>query len=237
MKSYKILSLLLAACMFFALCGCEEKIKVDVHLTYDGAADVLKNEADGTAYTWASVSYEPAYVGDPYADWDKTVLYEVKGWDPKTLLTEEYQGIGGILYNETYDLPSLSEMNADTIYVCVGETSTSCIYLIEDKETAARAADLLENGETVTLPDNGQLTMSLKFASPDYDGIYYSVLYIEMGETAEDDRYLYDRGTKRCVKIEDDLFFGTLYGENPELPENGGTVTDENGDYVFTFDA
>lgn len=234
----QLLAALLAACMLAPLCGCEEKIRVDVHLTYDGERDVLVNPAADCAYTWASVSYEPAYVGEPYADWDKTLLYQVKGWEPDTLLTEEFSGVGGLLYNENYALPTLGEMNADTIYVCVGETSTSCIYLIEDKDTVARAAELMETGETVELPGDGVLTMSLKFTSPDYEGIYYSILYIEMGEEIEDDRYLYDRGTKRCVKIEDDLFLGTLYGgEEPELPENAGGTVDENGDVIFNFDA
>ena len=64
------------------LTSCEEKIEVNVHLTYDMANDALVSPEEGLNYRFASISYEPAVVADPYADWDEVLLYTVKGWDP-----------------------------------------------------------------------------------------------------------------------------------------------------------
>ena len=227
-------AVLLAASMLFLFCGCGKKEGVKVRLIYDKEAHVLRNEENGTEYAWASVSYEPAYVGDPYADWDGMTLYEVKGWAPDMLLTEEFAGVGGLIYNKEHPLPSVGEMDADKIHVCVSNTFTTLVDTIEDKETIAKAALLLENGETAELPQDSSFTLQLKFASDKYDGLYYSVLYIEMGDLPEDDRYLYDRGNKRCVKIPDGLFFGILYGGDADTAES---VTDENSDAVYSFDA
>ena len=209
MKPTRVISLLLLLCMLLSLVSCgEKKPEIKAHLVYDAASDTLRDEERGISYAFASVSYEPAYVGDAYADWQDTILYEVEGWSSKKLLTEEYEGVGGLIYDEKSPLPTLDEMEADKIYCCLN--GKTCIQIVEDKDVIGKAVELLTTGEAVELPTDGIFSMSMKFASNQYAGIYYSVLYIEMGDTAYAERYLYDRGTKRCVSA-GDLFLGTLY--------------------------
>lgn len=233
-----VTALLLVFCML-SFSGCDKKSpKVEAHLTYDSTSDVLLDEERGIAYAFASVSYEPAYVGDAYADWESTVLYQVKGFSPKQLLTEEWTGVGGLLYNRENPLPSLEEMNPDEIYVCTSGMATSCILTIDDAKVVSDAVYYLQNGENVPLPEDGEMTLSMKFLSDDYEGIYYNVLYIERGEGEARQVFLYDRGEKKCAEIPYAVFDGWMYGGDDELAGelSTGETLSEGGELVMSFD-
>lgn len=221
----KLLQCLLCAALLVgtaAITACEEKIKVDVHLTYDAERDALVEDNLGLDYRFASISYEPATITDPYADWGDVVLYTVKGWDPEVLLTEEYSGIGGLLYAADHPLPEFADMNCNQIYVCTASSTTICLSTIDDAEVVAEAVNQLTQGEPVDLPEDGQTTYHLKFHSDDYAGLYYSVLFIMRGEGEEGDYFLYDRGTKTCVEVPYELFDGWIYDDTEEtLPTEG----------------
>ena len=90
--SKRILCAVLILCAV-SLTACKDKVKVDVHLTYDPERDALVEDNLGLDYRFASISYEPATITVPYADWEDVILYTVKGWDPKELLTEEFSSI------------------------------------------------------------------------------------------------------------------------------------------------
>ncbi|MBR5869791.1 MAG: hypothetical protein IKZ09_02030 [Clostridia bacterium] len=221
----KLYSGILCAALVLAsvtLTACKEKIKVDVHLTYDASRDALVEDNLGLEYNFASVSYEPATYTVPYADWDDVVLYTVKGWDPADLLTEEYSGIGGLLYAADKPLPEIADMNCNTAIVCTVGAATIGLSTIDDKSVIDTAVDMLTAGELVDLPEDGHTTYHLKFHSDDYAGIYYNVLFIMRGEGEDGDYFLYDRGTKRCVEVPYDLFYGWIYDDSEDtLPTEG----------------
>ena len=215
--------LLCAACLLLlpllTSCSKTDKIKIEVHLTYDAARGALVSEEDGLCYLFAPVSYEPAIVSHPYADWDDMVLYTVKGWDPRKLLTEEYSGIGGLLYAADSPLPSFADMNCTSIEVCAED---QYLNTVDDADVVARAVSAMTTGETVALPTDGTSVYHLRFCSKDYAGIYYIVLFITRGEGPDGSYYLYDRGTKRCVQVPYELFLDWIYDEE------SGTQTETN---------
>ena len=231
-----ILPLLVICAVFltilFSSCGGEDAVSVSVHLEYDAENGVLVDSASGNRYRWASLSYEPASVGEAYADvqfGEKTVyLYRVGSLSPEIILTEKFEGAGGLLYEESTPLPALEEMQANRIYVCTMTASeTICIDIFEEQELIDSMITLLDQGEQTQLPSELSLSFSLKFASDANEGIYYNILYAETGDDAADDHYLYDRGTRKCVRIPDGMFLGILYGELPETETEELTDTEE----------
>ena len=213
-----------------AVTACEKKIKVDVHLTYDMERDALVEDNLGLDYRFASISYEPATITDPYADWEDVILYTVKGWNPKELLTEEYSGIGGLLYAADKPLPEFAEMNCSLIYVCTASSATICLSTVDDADVTAQAVSYLTDGAAVELPEDGHTTYHLKFHSDDYEGLYYSVLFIMRGEGADGDYFLYDRGIKKCVEVPYELFYGWIYDDSVETAAADGMYEIKPGD-------
>ncbi len=213
-----------------AMTACEKKIKVDVHLTYDMERDALVEDQLGLDYRFASVSYEPAIITEPYADWEDVILYTVKGWDPKALLTEEFSGVGGLLYAADKPLPAFDEMNSNVIYVCTSSSTTVCLTTIDDADLVAEAASYLTDGVAVDLPEDGDSTYHLKFHSDDYEGLYYNVLFIMRGEGEDGDYFLYDRGIKKCVEVPYELFFGWIYDDTEETYPTEGIYEVVPGD-------
>lgn len=220
------------------LTACDDKVKVDVHLTYDTERGALVEDSLGLEYSFASVSYEPAAYTEPYADWEDIVLYTVDGWDPRELLTEEFSGVGGLLYASDKPLPPLSEMNADTIYICTAASSIVCLSQIDDEAVVSEAVSYLTDGEAVTLPEDGDTTFHLKFLSDDYAGIYYNVIFIGRGEGEEGSYFLYDRGDKKCVEIPYSLFYGWLYDDTADTVSDDGMyeIVPGGDDLEFSFD-
>ena len=230
--SKRILCAALILCAV-SLTACKDKVKVDVHLTYDPERDALVEDNLGLDYRFASISYEPATITVPYADWEDVILYTVKGWDPKELLTEEFSGVGGLLYAADKPLPEFADMNCDEIFVCTSSATTVCLSTINDAEVVAEAVHQLTQGEVVDLPEDGQETYHLKFHSSDYEGLYYNVLFIMRGDGEEGDYFLYDRGTKRCVEVPYALFYGWIYDDTEDtLPTEGVYEIEPGGDGI-----
>lgn len=230
--SKRILCAVLILCAV-SLTACKDKVKVDVHLTYDPERDALVEDNLGLDYRFASISYEPATITVPYADWEDVILYTVKGWDPKELLTEEFSGVGGLLYAADKPLPEFSDMNCDEIFVCTSSATTVCLSIIDDAEVVTEAVNQLTQGEDVDLPEDGQETYHLKFHSSDYEGLYYNVLFIMRGDGEEGDYFLYDRGTKRCVEVPYALFYGWIYDDTEDtLPTEGVYEIEPGGDGI-----
>lgn len=202
--------------------ACEKKIRVDVHLNYDAERDALVEDNLGLDYRFASISYEPAIITEPYADWEDVILYQVKGWDPKELLTEEFSGVGGLLYAADKPLPELVDMNCNLIHVCKSGYITMGLSVVDDAEVVGEAVSYLIDGAAVDLPEDGHTTYHLKFQSDVYEGIYYNVLFIMRGEGEDGDYFLYDRGTKKCVEVPYELFYGWIYDDTEDtLPAEG----------------
>lgn len=149
-------------------------------------------------YAVSSYSYEPVSVGTEYAEItsDGTILYRVGSASPKLYLTEEYVGVGTILYNRDYTLPTLSEFKADAAYVCRGETHTVCIAEIHEQDTIDSIVECITSSESVLTPFSSESSYSLKLASSSNPDIYYTLRYIIASDGT---RYLQDRGEGKCV--------------------------------------
>ncbi len=228
-------ALLLAMAALLAS-GCEEKVAVDVHLTYETEHDALVNADLGLDYRFASVSYEPAFIGDPWADWDDILFCTVEGYAPEDLLTEEWTGVGSMLYAADKPLPALAEMDCDKIMVCQSSTTTTCLFEVTEEDIVAEAVRCLTEGEAVTLPENGDESFSMKFCSEEYAGIYYNVVYIAVGQGENTKPYLYDRGEKKCVALPYALFDGIMYAEDEEaVTANPGISLGEGEEIEIGF--
>lgn len=166
-----------------------------VRITYkDGK---YTDSAHNIDYENASVSYEPVSEGTEYARFNKTVLYTIPGAEPTEWLAEKYEGIGSVFYSEDVVLPSLSEFEANKILIFVSGFNNLAVASINDAEVISELTDILANGEQ-TEAQNTDKSYSLKIASDKYPFIYYNLVYII---SADGERFVYDRGTKRTVAV------------------------------------
>ena len=164
------------------------------------------NKRLGLSYVAAPLNYQPVSVGEAYAYYEKAdlTLYEIQGLDPEEWLTEEYTGASTtIFYSEDITLPTLKELGANKIFVCLEGEVIYSLATVDDVQLINDVIDLFENGEATEWPliDSIQ-RYELKFYSEDdYPHIYYNLSYGEFTEG----KFLYDRSTKRCVEIGDIL--------------------------------
>ena len=164
------------------------------------------NKRLGLSYVAAPLNYQPVSVGEAYAYYEKAdlTLYEIQGLDPEEWLTEEYTGASTtIFYSEDITLPTLKELGANKIFVCLEGEVIYSLATVDDVQLINDVIDLFENGEATEWPliDSIQ-RYELKFYSEDdYPHIYYNLSYGEFPEG----KFLYDRSTKRCVEIGDIL--------------------------------
>lgn len=185
----KIISAILLFTLLLTACSKLVEIKYKDGLYIDSA--------NGINYINASVSYEPVSVGAEYAKFDKTTLYEIKNADPKQWLTEAYEGIGSIFYSDTLTLPEIGEFGTDIIHICTSEILTMSIGDIEDADALSTLIAFLADGEQTEAPTDAE-RFYLKCGSSAYPFLYYNLMFIKSGDG---NRYLYDRGTKRCVEV------------------------------------
>jgi len=181
-----------------------------VSLSYEDGKFV--NNAKKLSYVPAPVSYEPTYVGEPYAYYKKgdITMYAIGKSDPKLWLTESYAGAATtVFYSDTITLPTLADFGADTIHVCISENLVFEVCTIDDAATIGAVVDCFLNGEKADWPVTGaEVTYDMKFSSADWPEIYINLIYGVFPEG----NFLYDRGTKRCVETGDllDAYLGAL---------------------------
>ena len=197
----RIIALVLAAVALFIFTSCSASL---VNFKYENGK--LINKGQKLEYYPAPNNYEPVSVGEAFGYYKKTdlVLYEIQGLDPKEWLTQEYAGSATtIFYSTSLTLPTLAELEPTKLYICGGDTLTYAVATVEDKDAIANLIDLFENGEYEEWPlVNSIETFELKFYSEDkYPHIYYNLTYGEF----EEGKFIYDRTTKRSVRIDDAL--------------------------------
>ena len=188
----------LAALLTLVLSSCGA-----VKLTYDNGR--LVDAKNGITYLNAPVCFEPAVTEDElYARCSKLKLdlYPVRGQDTSKWLSELYTGIGCIYYAEgAVTLPTLREFAPDSLTICVTQTITVGLGVITDQPTIDRLVAAIEDGEPCAIVQEGE-SYQLKFSSPAYEGIYYTLLYVE---GTDGKNYVYDRSKQRCVSVGDVL--------------------------------
>jgi len=195
LKTAMVAAVLVLTC----LCsGCADVVK----LTEQGGN--LYDAKNNITYHSASICYEASKIAsEPYAACKKPKLelYEVIGQPTDCYIAEPYEGIGGLWYADGVTLPSLTEFHADMLYVCVEEVLTIGLTAIDDKTVIDSVIDAFILGTPCTIVNAGT-SYKLKFASDEYEGIFYNLLYVE-GDDGKN--YIYDRSTKTCVEVGDVL--------------------------------
>ncbi len=162
------------------------------------------NKRLGLSYIAAPFNYQAVSTGNAYGYYEKAdlTLYEVNGLDPKKWLSEEYSGASTTLfYSEDIALPTLRELGADKIFICLEDEVIYALATIDDTDLINKLIDLFENGENVEWPlVNSIQRYELKFYSEkNYPYLYFNLSYGEF----EEGKFLYDRSTKKCVELGD----------------------------------
>lgn len=197
----KIIAVLLILSSLLMLSSCSASL---VNLKYgDGK---MYNKRLKIEYYPAPTNYEPVSVGEAYGYYGKSdmILYEITGLDPKEWLTQEYAGSATtIFYSTDLTLPALEELEPTKLYICANAETTYAVATVEDTALIDEIIDLYINGEYEEWPlINSIATYELKFYSEDkYPHIYYNLTYGEF----EEGKFIYDRNTKRSVRIDEIL--------------------------------
>ena len=216
MKRIALLSALILSAALF--CSCTLSLTEQ-----DGK---LIDKKNGITYLPAPICFEPISTdAEVYAKSGKLELYPITGLDTSEWISEPYDGIGGVWYADAITLPTLGEFGADKIYICVESTITTALGQVTDQSDVDAIVDAFMTGEKVSVPDSGK-SYKLKFESEKYPGIYFNLLFIAKPMEGEQtitldpddpdseiktvpyyyyDCFLYDRSTKTCVKIGNEL--------------------------------
>ncbi len=119
-------------------------------------------------------------------------LYAIPDVDPKEMLATEENNI---LYASTMTLPTVSEMGATKLYICMdASTNAHVIHTIHDPEVIAALANAYENAPDIENPGyTPTRTFRVRFESPDYPGFYYTVSYLEFSADIEINDVSYGR--------------------------------------------
>jgi len=222
-KMKRFLSLILALTIVaVSLASCKKVVKME----YTDEGD-LRCE-NGTVYKYAPLGYEPTVQGEEYGLIEGVMeekLYKIGDISPDEWLTTEYAGSATLVfYNADLDLPTLSEMKCDTVYICEQDVNTYSVATVggEDSKDLDRDRDVINKlleavcdteAENEIWPrGDAKETFRLKMYSADWPAIYYSLTYA----VCTGGNYVYDRVTKRCVNVGELL---TPYLENEVLPD------------------
>ena len=218
----RIISLALAIAFVLSLCSC----KKTVNMEYTESGD-LEGE-NGVLYKYAPLGYEPTVQGEEYGLIKGVMeekLYKIGDEDPESWLTTEYSGSATLVfYNEKIDLPTLSEMKCDTVFICEQDVNTYSVATVGgedskdvdgDREVIKALVEAVcdtESENEIWPRADAKETFRLKMYSEKYPAIYYSLTYA----VCSGGNYVYDRVTKRCVSVGDLL---TPYLENNVLSQ------------------
>ena len=160
------------------LASCKSTLKPGEGGLYDDKTDV--------SYYHASTVYEATARGEEYGSLQVTdslsyKLYVIPGVDPVEMLATEENNI---LHASTLTLPTLTEMNATTLNVCMdGATTAHVVHTMYDKAAIATIAEAYESAPDIENPGFTPIrTFRVRFASPDYAGFYYTLTYVEFAE-------------------------------------------------------
>ena len=146
-----------------------------------GAVD----KESGVVWKHASTCYEAITLGDKVGklkvtDKQSLDLHEIEDMDAASwLATEE----GHVLYAEGTHLPTLPEMKPTAMLVCVENETTKVLCNVQEAEKINAVVAAFSEGESVTYPAKGILrTYRVRFTSPDYAGMYYTLTYVEYAD-------------------------------------------------------
>ena len=176
-RKIAITALAVLLCALF-LGACKTVIKPGEGGLYDEKHDVR--------YYHASTVYEATARGKEYGTLQVTdtlsyKLYVIPGVDPTEMLATDENNI---IHASTLAMPTLSEMGATTLNVCMDGTATAhVIHTMRDRDAIAALAEAYENAPDIQNPGYTPIrTFRVRFESPDYAGFYYTLTYVEFSE-------------------------------------------------------
>ena len=232
-----ILALTLALTCLFSLFSCGSGL----HTITTTGNQYYDKETD-TTYTALPASYEPIASGEEYGELNLSgmtyVLHEIAGLAPTDYLCSVY---GDVYHDKDIDFPTFDRWELTSAIVCNDAAIVVALLTLDPTNTthAPILNDLKQRWDhdnSVSYPSylDPARAHTLRFTSNTAPGLYYSVKLLEYSEDVYDvivtdageevevnlGRYfLYDRYSKRCVAISNDIF-RLLDGDIAEGEEN-----------------
>ncbi len=201
MKFTRILTAALALLLLtLPLTACKTTLTPGENGLYDDKKDIR--------YINASTVYEAKEFAEEYGVLQLTEnesykLYRIPGVEPEKMLATED---GNIVYASDLTLPTLSEMNAELLHICMDAGSTTYVVgEVSDKKQIDAIIDAYENAPEIRNPGYRPVrNFHVRFESPDHAGFYYALTYVEYAE----DVVIEDKNYGRCFLLS--LFEGTF---------------------------
>ncbi len=180
----------------------------------ESGAEGAVDKSSGTVWKHASTCYEAIELGEKVGKLQVSSkysldLHKITDMDEtKWLATQD----GDVLYAEGTTLPTLTEMNPTSARICVEDETTKALGVIQDAEKLSAIMSAYTQDKSLDYPAKIPLrTYRVRFISPDYPGLYYSLTYIEYSAdyVSNDVNYgkyfLYDAFDKIFVPVGDEI--------------------------------
>lgn len=190
---------------------------------------VVKSKDGSKTFQHASTTYEAVETGKKigkltYTGDASEEVYEIEGLSPdEWLVTED----GYVLYADGVHLPSLAEMNPQTVQICAYRQSVHVLRTVSNAEILSDAVHAYTEGENLEYWGQEPLrSYKLRFVSNEYPALYFSVLYLEYGEDLVLDDVNYGRYflrgifDSRFVKVGDGMH-RLMFGDDATETEKG----------------
>lgn len=171
-----------------------------------------QDKESGKIWKHASTCYEAVSLGDKVGQLKVTSkesyeLCKIENMDPENWLATEEKYV---LYTDQVALPTLEEMTPDSLLIFAD--SGRVIHTMQDAEKIASLVDAWTNTPSITYPSKAVVrTYRVKFESPVYEGLYYTLTYVEYSSdyTIEDQNYgkyfLYNAFDQIFVPVGDEI--------------------------------
>ncbi len=230
MKHFRFQTALVCLTLALAtlLCSCGNRL---VKIVAE-AGDLYSNAKTGAIYQVLSPSYEPSARGEEYGCLELSgvefILHEIPGLDPSEWLCSAY---GDVYCSSSYDIADFADWDIDALFVCTNTAVVVAELTLRESEQldgtlCQELFSLLQtaytSGPDVYYPSyaTASRTYTLRFATDEYPGLYYSLKLIEytenivgMAEINGNEQqvdlgrtFLYDRYADRCVPVSDVIF-------------------------------
>jgi len=231
-KIISTIALILIFCVFVSCSGCKSCSSCGKKLITANGGD-LYNKETGVTYKIAPSNYEAI-------SWEKEVYMEdQKGIAYHRVLNSNGQTADPPLWLYNYDLnrllynsnevtlPTLSEMNPDSMSIYVEENVKIYLEVEEDKEVVRKAAEILE---TTPFPFSGKAAENsyrMSFASKEHPYITYNLIYMEYSE----DQYEYVSLKGSDLKTKEDIekYYDFIDGVSYEI------IQEDDGTFVIVY--
>lgn len=211
MKAFKTLTARILALALIPMMVC--LASCGMTLKEAGSSGAIDKDS-GVAWKHASTCYEAITLGKKVGKLNVTEkytlnLHEIEDMDPSLwLATEE----GNVLYTHQATLPTLAEMKPTSMLICVENETSRVLGNLQDAQKIDAIISAYTQNESLVYPAISMArTYRVRFVSPDYPGIYYTLTYVEYAEDYVHDEvnygkyFLYSAFDKVFVPVGDEI--------------------------------